>query len=155
MFATVRAMLSSYNDDLALRQLEAETPATPLVQIAAIAAKPTLQGTAVTEGPQLAEGVEKAFDYRGDVTIKLKTGGELDGYLFDRDKSGDLATSKIRIMLKSDRRKVTVTYSDIEHLSFSGRDMADGRSWEAWVKKYFEKKAAGETNIELIPEAIE
>ena len=33
--------------------------------------------------------------------------------------------------------------------------MADGRSWEAWVKKYAERKAAGEKNIELVPEAID
>ncbi len=45
--------------------------------------------------------------------------------------------------------------NDIEQLSFTGRDMADGRSWEAWVKKYAERKAAGENNIELVPEAID
>ena len=33
--------------------------------------------------------------------------------------------------------------------------MADGRSWEAWVKKYAERKAAGETNIELLPESLD
>ncbi len=31
-------------------------------------------------------------------------------------------------------RKVTVNYADVARVSFTGRDMADGRSWEAWVK---------------------
>ena len=37
-----------------------------------------------------------------------------------------------------------IPYSDIAALAFTGRDTAAGKSWEAWVKKYVEKKAAGE-----------
>ena len=58
-------------------------------------------------------------------------------------------------MLKDEGRKVTVAQSEIEELSFTGRDMADGKSFEAWVKKYAAKKAAGETNIELVPDALD
>jgi hopanoid biosynthesis associated radical SAM protein HpnH len=150
VFATVRAMLSSrYRDVEALQQVEAETPHKTLVQISAAAAKPTLQGTEIAAKEKLADGVEQAFDYRGDVTVQLKSGDKLEGYIFDR------GSSRIRILLKSASKKVTVPVNDIEQLSFTGRDMADGRSWEAWVKKYAEKKAAGESNIELVPEAIE
>ena len=46
-------------------------------------------------------------------------------------------------------------YADVAQVSFTGRDMADGRSWEAWVRKYAERKAAGEKNIELVPEMID
>jgi hypothetical protein len=138
-----------------LRQVEAEKPHKTLVQIAASASKPTLQGAEVTAKEKLVEGVEQSFDYRGDVTIRLKTGDQLEGYIFDRASHGDMAQTKIRIMSKSAGRKVTVSVEEIEHLSFTGRDMADGRSWEAWVKKYAERKAAGESNIELVPETIE
>ena len=100
-------------------------------------------------GGELADGVEQAFDYRGDVTRAVEERDKLEGYIFDR------GSSKIRILLKSASKKVTVPVNDIEQLSFTGRDMADGRSWEAWVKKYGERKAAGESNIELVPEAIE
>jgi hypothetical protein len=48
-----------------------------------------------------------------------------------------------------------IPYSDIAALAFTGRDTAAGKSWEAWVKKYMEKKAAGETDIGLEPEALE
>jgi hopanoid biosynthesis associated radical SAM protein HpnH len=150
VFATVRAMLSSrYRDAEALRQVEAEKPHKTLVQISAAETKTTLQGMEITGKEKLGHGVEQAFDYRGDVTVQLKSGDRLEGYIFDR------GSSKIRILLKSASRKVTVPVNDIEQLSFTGRDMADGRSWEAWVKKYAEKRAAGESNIELVPEALE
>jgi hypothetical protein len=40
-------------------------------------------------------------------------------------------------------------------LNFSGRDTAAGKSFETWVKKYQEKKAAGEKNIGLEPEKLD
>jgi hopanoid biosynthesis associated radical SAM protein HpnH len=154
VFAVVRAMLSPlYRDGQAMRELESEKPLAPLVQIAATAGAPasTLQGAEVADRQKLVAGIEEAFDYRGDVTLFLHSGDRLEGYLFDRNS----AASTLRIMVKPDGRKQTVRYSDIERLAFTGRDMADGRSWEAWVRKYAEKKAAGETNIELVPEAID
>ena len=52
-------------------------------------------------------------------------------------------------------QKVSIAYSDIAALAFTERDTAAGRSWEAWVRKYWEKKAAGETHIALEPENLE
>ena len=87
VFATVRAMLfSQYRDAEALGQIEAEKPAAPLVQIEAIAPRATLKGSDVAED-KLADGIEQAFDYRGDVTVTLRTGERLEGYIFDRDGS--------------------------------------------------------------------
>src|SRR6202795_3003359 len=43
--------------------------------------------------------IEKAFDYRGDVTISRKDGSQITGYLFDRRISKTLADSVIRLML--------------------------------------------------------
>jgi hopanoid biosynthesis associated radical SAM protein HpnH len=155
IFHTVKAMLSPlYKDAQALRDLEAEpAPAHgPLVQIAPAEAKATLQGTTAHNGA-LSQAIEQAFDYRGDVTIKLKTGDALEGYLFDRQfESGE---AKVRVILKTQGRKVTVKQSEIDQLAFTGRDMADGRSWEAWMRKYAERKASGEKNIELVPEALD
>jgi hypothetical protein len=104
---------------------------------------------------ELREGLEKAFDYRGDVTIRLKNGSEVEGYIFDRRKGRTLADSCIRLFPKNDPNKITVPYSDIAGLAFTGRDTAAGKSWEAWLKKYWEKKHAGETNIELKPDALD
>jgi hypothetical protein len=104
---------------------------------------------------ELREGLEKAFDYRGDVTITLKNGSAVEGYIFDRRVGATLADSCVRLFPKGDPTKVTVPYSEIVSLSFTGRDTAAGKSWEAWLKKYWEKKAAGETNIELTPEKLD
>jgi hopanoid biosynthesis associated radical SAM protein HpnH len=157
IIATVKSMIfPAYKDEEALRMLAEEKPSSPLVQIdlSALAKSETLQGQ-VAAGDALAGGVEQAFDYRGDVTIKLKSGGQIEGYVFDRQGSSNTGMVKLRVMLKNEGHKIVVAQSEIEELTFSGRDMADGRSFEAWMKKYAEKKAAGETNIELVPEDLD
>ena len=104
---------------------------------------------------ELREGMEKAFDYRGDVTITRKDKSTVEGYIFDRRVGATLNDSVIRLFPKGDPTKISIPYSDIATLSFTGRDTAAGKSWEAWLKKYWEKKAAGETNIELTPEKLD
>jgi len=94
--------------------------------------------------------LEKAFDYRGDVTIELNNGQLVEGYIFDR--RGDGPEPYVRLMVKDADDRMSVKYSDIKRLVFSGRDTAAGKSWETWVKKYSEKKAAGEkASIESEP----
>jgi hypothetical protein len=111
--------------------------------------------------PQLASeeeiraALEKAFDYRGDVTITRKDGSKIEGYLFDRRSAATLRDSVVRLLPKDAKQKISVSYGDIAALAFTGRDTAAGKSWEAWMKKYAEKKAAGETNIALEPEPLE
>jgi len=111
--------------------------------------------------PQLASdeeirvALEKAFDYRGDVTITRKDGSKIEGYLFDRRGAATLKESVVRLYPKNSNEKISVTYSDIAALAFTGRDTAAGKSWEAWMKKYAAKKAAGETNIALEPEPLD
>jgi hypothetical protein len=104
---------------------------------------------------ELREGLEKAFDYRGDVTITRKDTSSVEGYIFDRRVGATLNDSFVRLFPKGDATKIAIPYSDIASLSFTGRDTAAGKSWEAWLKKYWEKKAAGETNIELTPEKLD
>jgi hypothetical protein len=104
---------------------------------------------------ELREGIEKAFDYRGDVTIFRKDGSSVEGYIFDRRVTSSLSDSSIRLFPKDDANKISIPYSEISGLAFTGRDTAAGKSWEAWLKKYWEKKLAGETNIELTPESLD
>jgi len=104
---------------------------------------------------ELRDALEKAFDYRGDVTITRKGGNRVEGYIFDRRNGATLAESVVRLIPQNSREKITIRYSDITALAFSGRDTAAGKSWEAWVKKYWERKAAGEKGIALEPESLE
>jgi len=104
---------------------------------------------------EVREALEKAFDYRGDVTITKKDGGQVVGYLFDRRSGSSLDDSFVRIIPANEKSKVNVAYSQIAALAFTGRDTAAGKTFEAWVKKYWEKKAAGETNIQIVPEKLD
>ena len=108
----------------------------------------------VAEG-DLRRALEEAFDYRGDVLITRKDGTRIEGYIFDRRSGTTLADSFVRLLPKNGGPKTSISYADVAALAFSGRDMAAGRSWEAWVKQYWEKKAAGEHNISLQPEKLE
>ena len=99
--------------------------------------------------------LEKAFDYRGDVTITLKNETQVEGYIFDRQNGRTLADSRVRVLPKNGDAKIAIPYSEIQALAFTGRDTAAGKSWEAWLRKYWEKKTAGEHNIQREPEALE
>jgi hypothetical protein len=104
---------------------------------------------------ELREALEKAFDYRGDVTVTLKDGSKVEGYIFDRVLGKDLAGSFVRLLPKDSTQRVRIAYSEIAALAFSGRDTAAGKSWEAWVKKYWEKKEKGGENVGLQPESLD
>jgi hypothetical protein len=104
---------------------------------------------------EVRDALEKAFDYRGDITITRKDGSKVEGYVFDRRSGSSLADSLVRLLLKDSHQKISIPYSDVAALAFTGRDTAAGKSWEAWTRKYFEKKAAGEKNIGLQPESLE
>jgi hypothetical protein len=110
--------------------------------------------------PQLAsdeeirDALEKAFDYRGDVRITRKDGSVVEGYLYDRKAGATLLNSLVRVLPANGSPRVSIPYSDIAALVFSERDPAAGKSWEAWVRKYWEKKAAGE-QAAIEPEALD
>ena len=104
---------------------------------------------------ELRGALEKAFDYRGDVTITRKDGSKIEGYIFDRRTGASLRESAVRLYPKNTSEKVAVSYADIGALAFSGRDTAAGKSWEAWMKKYAMKKAAGERDLSLHPEPLD
>jgi hypothetical protein len=99
--------------------------------------------------------LEKAFDYRGDITITRKDGTKVEGYVFDRSSGKTLADSIVRLYPKDSNQKLALSYADIAALAFSGRDTAAGKSFEAWIRRYWEKKNAGEKNISLKPESLD
>jgi hypothetical protein len=101
------------------------------------------------------KALEQAFDYRGDVSITRKDGSKIEGYIFDRTSGATLAGSFVRLLPKDGSPRIKISYAEIAALAFSGRDMAAGKSWENWVRHYWEKKAAGEQGISLQPEKLE
>src|SRR5215469_7873558 len=103
----------------------------------------------------LRQALEKAFDYRGDITITRKDGTKIEGYLFDRRSGTTLKDSFVRLYPKTSNEKVSISYADIAALAFTGRDTAAGKSWESWMKKYAAKKAAGEKDLSLHPDPLD
>jgi hypothetical protein len=109
----------------------------------------------LTSENALREALDKAFDYRGDVTVRLQDGRSIEGYVFDRRSGKTLQDSVLRMIPANGSAKISIPYADIRGLEFSGKDTAAGKSFESWVKKYWAKKAAGEKNIQIEPEALD
>jgi hypothetical protein len=108
---------------------------------------------------EVREALEKAFDYRGDVTVTRKDGTTVEGYLYDRRSEPTLEASLVRIIPTPKPgvpvERVMISFADIAALQFTGRDTAAGKTFEAWIKKYWEQKAAGKTNIQIEPEKLD
>jgi hypothetical protein len=148
-------MATETQESAKLAQLAHENP--DEIEVAAGREREQLEGwiPALATDAEIREALEKAFDYRGDVTITRKDGSQIVGYLFDRRSGSSLTDSFVRIIPSNAPAKVNVAYSDIAALAFTGRDTAAGKTFEAWVKKYWEKKAAGERNIQIEPEKLD
>ena len=84
---------------------------------------------------ELRTALEKAFEYRGDITITCKDGSLIEGYVYDRRAAATLDESLVRVLPANGSGRVSIRYADIAALHFSGRDTAAGKSWEAWVRK--------------------
>jgi len=104
---------------------------------------------------ELRIALEKAFDYRGDVTLTLKDSSKIEGYIFDRGTAATLNDSYIRILPKDSGSRLKVSYANIAALAFTGKDPAAGKSWEAWVRKYWEKKSSGDGGASIEPDALD
>jgi hypothetical protein len=104
---------------------------------------------------ELKDALAKALDYRGDVTLTLTNGERIEAFIFNCKSGPTLEESWVQYFTPGSPEKRKVGYTEIAGIVFSGKDRAAGKHWEDWVKKYNEKKAAGETNIALAPEALE
>jgi hypothetical protein len=138
-----------------LDQLSHESP--DEIEVAAGREREQLEGWVpeLASDAEVREALEKAFDYRGNITVTRKDGSQVQGYLYDRRTGATLADSVVRIMPSDQGARLNIAYSDIAALAFSGRDTAAGKTFDAWVKKYWEKKAAGEKNIQIEPEKLD
>ena len=140
-----------------MSQVEAVQQTVDAQEVAPGFAHENLEGwiPALATPEEIFDAMEKAFDYRGDVTITLKAGSKIEGYIFDRRTADNIYQSMVRIIPKDTKERISIPYSEIAALAFTGRDTAAGKSWEAWLRKYWEKKEAGEKNIGIESEALD
>lgn len=95
---------------------------------------------------ETTEAVELAFDYRGDVTLKLCAGETVTGYIYNRQVT---ATESYLELFSVDRPEAQrIPYSDIATIAFTGEDTANGKSWETWVSKKDSERRAEAEKIE-------
>ncbi len=104
---------------------------------------------------EVRQALEKAFDYRGDVTITTKAGKTIEAYIFNRQTGKALSDSFVQYFEPNVPGKQKLSYADVARLEFTGKDRAAGKHWEDWVKAYNERKAAGEKNIALHPDKLD
>ena len=92
------------------------------------------------------EGIEKAFDYRGDVTLSLAN-EQVEGFLYNRETR--TVPHRVELFVKGDSAPRTIPYADIVAIAFTGKDTADGKSWENWVNKKETERVAEAERLRL------
>ncbi|MDH4079843.1 MAG: hypothetical protein OEU68_08520 [Nitrospira sp.] len=110
----------------------------------------SLEGQVFTPGSaaEIVEAIELAFDYRGDVTLKLRCGESVAGYIFNRQSADTDPYLELFPRDREDPRRIL--YRDIVAIAFTGEDTANGKSWEAWVSKKESERRAEAEKIETI-----
>ena len=68
------------------------------LEIAPAAERSDLQGWVpeLAGDEDLRRALERAFDYRGDVTLTLKSGERVEAYIFDRQSGATLQDSRVQ-----------------------------------------------------------
>ncbi len=95
---------------------------------------------------ETAEAVELAFDYRGDVTLTLRSDERITGYIYNRQMNAGNSYLELYPADRPDVRRIP--YSDIATITFTGEDTANGKSWEAWVSKKDSERRAEADKVE-------
>jgi hypothetical protein len=95
----------------------------------------SLQGWVPRIGGELTleKVIDMAFDYRGDVTVDKADGSKVSGYLYNRDATA--ASPFVQLFASDTGQQVTLRYTDIANVRFTGRDTAAGQSYEAWKSR--------------------
>jgi len=95
---------------------------------------------------ETTEAVELAFDYRGDVTLTLRSGESVAGYIYNRRVTATESYLELFPVDRPDARRIP--YADIATIAFTGEDTANGKSWEAWVSKKESERRADAAKVE-------
>ena len=99
-----------------------------------------LEGWEPDAATRLEDVVDRAFDYRGDVTVVRRDGTELIGYLFNRN--AEVREPFVQMFDRAGDGPFTVPYAEIRTIRFTGKDTAAGKSYEAWLRRKTERPPA-------------
>jgi len=124
------------------------------IKSAPVARAASLMGAVFTfqSEKERIDAIDKAFDYRGDVTLTLTNGQLIEGFMSNREPK---ATPPIvQFFVKGEEKPLVIPYSDITAIAFTGKDPADGKSWENWVNKKEDERKAEAERIKAESEAM-
>ena len=102
---------------------------------------PSLEGWVPGPDVPLTEVIDRAFDFRGNVTVERRDGTELSGYLSNRDARA--RAPYVEMFDMAGEGPITIPYADIRAVRFTGRDTAAGNSYAAWLERKSAAKAEG------------
>jgi len=94
-----------------------------------------------SENERFETGLDWAIDYRGDVTLLMSDGSELECYVFSRSTGPG---TELNCLAKGEEDHRSILVDSIEEIRFSGKDTAAGKSFERWIERFVEKKLSGE-----------
>lgn len=101
-----------------------------------------LEGKTITPAhrDELNNAIRLAFDYRGDVTLRLKDGSSVEGFVFNHDP----AAGTIEIFIKEGKESLpkTLRHEEVASVAFTGEDVAFGKSWDDWQAKSAKQRKA-------------
>ena len=106
----------------------------------------SLEGWIPGPDVSLADTIERAFDYRGNVTLVRHDGTELAGYLCNRDTRA--AEPFVQMFDAAGEAPITIPYRAIRAIRFTGKDPAAGNSYAAWL----DRKAAAKAQDDPTPQ---
>lgn len=88
--------------------------------------------------------------YRGDLALTMRDGSTIEGFVFDLREGAEGA--EVHLLPADGGARRAIAGCEVVSVTPSGRDPASGRSWEAWIRRYAERKLAGESaSIESEP----
>lgn len=101
------------------------------------------EGWAPQPGPDLPleRIIDHAFDYRGNVTLLLTGGAQVECYISNRD--AEVAAPFIEYFDLEGAGPTRLAYAQIDGIRFTGKDTSAGKSWDAWAKRRDAVRAKG------------
>lgn len=86
---------------------------------------------------ELKQQIEAAYDYRGYVTVTLKDGTLVEGFLFNRQYTNPKLSQDnfIDIILKNKDRKLRLPVTRVLSIALTGEDCAAGKSYADYQAK--------------------
>jgi len=86
---------------------------------------------------ELEKQIDAAYDFRGHVTIKMKDGSSVEGFIFNRQFANPKLERDnfIEVTLKGSGDTKTFDISAVESVALTGQDCAAGNSYEDYLKK--------------------